>query len=182
MSISWVSPSLSMARSARMTSGRASHPRSSTTACAPVPACPPRLCRSVAISSSLPSAPKRARPRSTCALPRRCRRATTPRARRRTPYAPSIPILSCTWSTTLCPVRPASSWRSRPSVNARRDSPPSSWSTGQTRPRPMSTATLRSRALTHWLPAAAFRPRRHSSRQSSTSSPSSPTTLPVRYR
>ncbi|MFR7669975.1 MAG: DegV family protein [Collinsella sp.] len=33
---------------------------------------------------------KRARPRSTCALPRRCRRATTPRARRRTPCAPSI--------------------------------------------------------------------------------------------
>lgn len=76
--------------------------RSSTTACAPVPACPPRLCRSVAISSSLPSAPKRARPRSTCALPRRCRRATTPRARRQMPCAPSIPTLSSTWSTTLC--------------------------------------------------------------------------------
>ena len=35
----------------------------------------------------LPSAPKRARPRSTCALPRRCRRATTPRARRQMPCA-----------------------------------------------------------------------------------------------
>ena len=182
MSISWVSPSLSMARSARMTSGRASHPRSSTTACAPALACLPPPCRSVAISSSLPSVPRRARPRSTCALPRRCRRATTPRARRQMPCAPSIPTLSSTWSTTLCPARPARSWRSRPCASARRDSPPSSWSTGQTRQRPTSTATLRSRASTRWLPAAAFRPRRRSSRQSSMSSPSSPTTWPARCR
>ena len=182
MSISWASPSSSMARSARTTSGRASRPRSSTTACAPAPACPPRPCRSVAISSSLPSAPKRARPRSTCALPRLCRRATTPRARRQMPCAPSIPTLSCTWWITPCPARPASCCRSRPSVSARRDSPPSSWSTGQTRPRPTSTATLRSRASTRWRPAAAFRPRRRSSRRSSTLSPSSPMTWPARCR
>ena len=58
----------------------------------------------------------------------------------------------------------------------------SAGSIGQTRQRPTSTATLRSRALTRWLPAAAFRPRRRSSRQSSMSSPSSPTTLPARCR
>ena len=182
MSISWASPLSSMARSARTISGRASALRSSTTACAPALACPLPPCRSVAISSSLPSAPKRARLRSTCALPRRCRRATTPRARRQMPCAPSIPTLSSTWSTTPYPARPASSWRSRPCASARRDSPPSSWSIGQMRPRPTCTATLRSRALTHWPPAAAFRPRRRSSRQSSMSSPSSPTTLPARCR
>ena len=57
-----------------------------------------------------------------------------------------------------------------------------SWSIGQTRQRPTSTATLRSRASTHWLPAAAFRPRQRSSRQSSMSSLSSPTTWPARCR